>query len=272
MVVAVFALGSAALLALLGSYQAKMIYLPRPYGSGTVGHWDAQPGTTIVEYGSAEGTQRAYLLSRTPQPRRLWFVCGGNGSLALDWADWLRDHAPAEDAYLMFDMPAYGECTGQPDPSAIRKRIRAAVPAAAAVLGWTVEPGDERLRFFGHSLGSAVALIAADEWRMGRGVLLTPFTSTMDMARIVTGLPVGFLVRHRFDNRARLEEIAARGPGLVFVVHGTDDEVIPYAMAQDLARGVPGLVRLETVEKGMHNNLTEVAEEVVMAAMRAAGE
>ncbi|MCX6874349.1 MAG: hypothetical protein NTW21_11170 [Verrucomicrobia bacterium] len=37
---------------------------------------------------------------------------------------------------------------------------------------------------------------------------LALFTGTMDRAREVTGMPLGFLVRHRFDNPARLAALA----------------------------------------------------------------
>ncbi|NJR41407.1 MAG: hypothetical protein HC767_00865 [Akkermansiaceae bacterium] len=56
-------------------------------------------------------------------------------------------------------------------------------------------------------------MIAAREFKIQQGVLLTPFTSTMDMGRHMTGLPIGSLVWHRFDNGARLDELAAHGPG-----------------------------------------------------------
>ncbi len=256
-------------LGFLTACQSKLIYLPRPYGAGHVDRWGTEPGTAVVSYETSSGKQQAYLLSRSSAPERLWIVCGGNGTLALEWSDWLREHAPAEDAYLMIDIPGYGNCTGQPRPATIRRSLEAAVPAAAASLGWTL-PGDrERLRFFGHSLGAAVCLMGAEEFGIRRGVVLTPFTSTMEMTEAVFGVNLGFIVLHRFDNRARLGEIDRAG-GEVFIFHGSDDEVIPVAMSRALAEEYPGTVRYTEITGGRHNTLPEDAAEEIAAAMRAA--
>lgn len=255
------------LLALLSSKQASLIYFPRPYGPDEVAQWDAKSGTTVIPYQTSSGSQQAYLLSTSNQPQHLWFVCGGNGTIALEWSDWIRQNASPDDAYLFFDMPGYGACAGKPSPRSIKDNIKAAVPAAAHALGWTLEPSDPRLRFFGHSLGAAVSLEAAREFDIRRGVILTPFTSTMDMAREMTGLPVGFVVKHRFDNAERLKEMAKRGDAEVFVIHGSNDESIPVEMSRKLAKEVPEVVRYTEIPKGMHNDIQDVAPEVLMKAM-----
>lgn len=257
-------------LGLLASCQSRLIYFPRPYGPDVVAKWAAEPGTTVVDYQTAEGRQQAYLFSPAAQPERLWIVCGGNGTLALDWADWLREHAPAEDAWLMVDMPGYGACSGKPSPATIRRSLKAVVPAAMGSLHWSLPQDQAKLRFFGHSLGSAVCLMAADEYHLQRGVLLAPFTSTMDMTREVIGVPLGFLIWHRFDNRARLKEIAGRGPGEVFILHGSQDEVIPVRMSRELAQTVPSVVRYREIDGGRHNTLQDVAAKEIVEALREA--
>lgn len=258
------------LLALLSSKQAALIYFPRPYGANEVSRWDDQPGTTVIPYRTSSGNQQAYLLSTSPQPQRLWFVCGGNGTIALEWSDWFRKKADPNDAYLFFDMPGYGACAGKPSPGSIKDSIRAVIPAAANALGWTLETSDSRLRFFGHSLGAAVSLEAAREFDIRRGVILTPFTSTMDMAREMTGLSVAFLVKHRFDNAERLKEMAKRGDAEVFVIHGSHDEAIPVEMSRTLAKEVPGVVTYTEIPKGMHNNLHDISPEILIRALREA--
>src|SRR5690606_37042660 len=123
-----------------------------------------------------------------------------------------------------------------------------------------------KLRFFGHSLGSAVALMAAEEYDLRRGVLLTPFTSSMEMTKAMFGVDLGFLVWHRFDNRARLDELEKRGGAEVFVLHGSDDEAIPVAMSRDLAKEFPGTVRYTEIPGGRHNTLQATAGETIRAA------
>ena len=94
----VLVLGIGGFLALLSSKQASLIYFPRPYGPDVVAQWDAKSGTTVIPYQTSSGPQQAYLLSTSNQPQRLWFVCGGNGTIALEWSDWIRQHASPDDA------------------------------------------------------------------------------------------------------------------------------------------------------------------------------
>jgi pimeloyl-ACP methyl ester carboxylesterase len=257
-------------LALLTGCQSKLIYFPRPYGPDHVSQWDAEPGTTVIKYSTTEGKQQAYLLSPAPKPERLWLVVGGNGTLALDWSDWLREHGPKQDAWLLIDIPGYGACEGKPRPATIRRNLKAVMPAAMESLQWSLPADHGKLRFFGHSLGSAVCLMAAEEYDLRRGVLLTPFTSSMEMTKAMFGVDLGFLVWHRFDNRDRLKELAKRGGAEVFIFHGSDDEAIPVTMSRDLAKEFPGIVRYIEIPGGRHNTLQDIAPQAIQSAMKKA--
>ena len=255
-------------LAFLTGCQSKLIYFPRPYGNGDVVNWDAEEGTTVIDYETKEGRQQAYLLSTSPNPERLWLVCGGNGTLALEWSDWLRENAPSQDAWLMVDIPGYGACSGSAHPSTIRQTLKAVVPVGMAQLGWSLPADQRRLRFFGHSLGAAVCLMGADEFDIRRGVILTPFTSSMEMTKAMFGVDLGFIVLHRFDNRARLKEISARGGAAVHVFHGGDDEAIPVEMSRTLAKEFPGVVHYTEIPGGRHNTLQDLAPGRIAKAMQ----
>lgn len=260
----------AGFLALLTGCQSKLIYFPRPYGPNDVAEWEQQPGTTVIKYATTQGKQQAYLLSPTPKPERLWLVVGGNGTLALDWSDWLRQHGPQQDAWLLIDIPGYGACEGKPRPATIRRNLEAVVPAAMESLHWSLPADQPKLRFFGHSLGSAVTLMAAEEYDIRRGVLLTPFTSSMQMTKAMFGVDLGFLVWHRFDNRARLKVLEKRGGAEVFILHGDNDEAIPVTMSRDLAKEFPGVVSYTEIPGGRHNTLQDIAPEAIRAAMEKA--
>jgi pimeloyl-ACP methyl ester carboxylesterase len=263
-------------LILLASCQSKLIYFPRPYKTDEARDWRDLSGGRIVEYETSQGKQRAFLQGELVKPRRLWVVCGGNGTVALDWSHWFRDRASAGDAWLLVDYPGYGDCEGKPSPGHIRENLRTVVPLAAKEVGLPIgadgKPDATRLRFFGHSLGAAASLVAASEFGIQRGVLLTPFTSTMDMSKAMTGLPLGFLVWHRFDNSARLAELAKRGPGRVVILHGTDDEAIPVEMGRTLAKEREDVVKFVEIPGGRHNTLQDTNTREVVEAIREAGE
>ena len=258
-------------LVVLAGCQSKLIYFPRPYEPGTTARWAEQTTGKFIDFKTSQGRQRAFLQGNLTRPRNLWIVCGGNGTVALDWSQWLEEHAPKEDAWLLMDFPGYGDCEGAPSPARIRESLTVGVTLAMQEIGWSAKEDAGRLRFFGHSLGGAACLIAASEFKIQRGVLVAPFTSTMDMSRVLTGLPLGFLVWHRFDNSTRLAELAARGPGEVIVFHGADDEVIPVSMSRTLASRQKKIVRLREIPGGRHNTIQETHAAEIAAALRECG-
>jgi len=265
------ALIAAAPFAFIAGCQSKLLYYPRPYAAGVTDEWRTRTKGMAIDFSTSQGSQRAFLQGNLEQPRNLWIVCGGNATLALDWADWIEEHAPRQDAWLLVDFPGYGDCEGKPNPARIRESMRAAIPLAADAVGMSPSPDPSRLRFFGHSLGAAAVLIGASEFGMQRGVLLSPFTSTMEMSRRLTGVPLDFLVTHRYDNQARLAELAARGPGRVIILHGTRDEVIPFAMSEKLAAERKDSVRLVPLPDGRHNDIPYLHAEPLAAALDESG-
>ena len=264
-------LGLAIALTLLTGCQSHLIYFPRPYPADLVTKWPSVAQGKIIDFTTAQGHQRAFLQGQLDHPRNLWLVCGGNGSLALDWSARLSVHAPREDAWLLVDFPGYGDCHGSPNPAAIRDTFNHLVPLAMQEFGWSPAADSSHLRIFGHSLGAAACLIAAADHHIQRGVLLAPFTSTMDMSREVTGLPLGFLVWHRFDNSARLTDLANHGPAHILILHGTRDEVIPVGMSRLLAQRFPTLVELREIKDAHHNTVQDTHSSDLAHALRDAG-
>ena len=258
-------------LMVLAGCQSKLIYFPRPYAPGTTAEWAQRTAGKRIDFKTSQGNQRAFLQGNLTTPRNLWIVCGGNGTVALDWSEWLAEHAPKEDAWLLVDFPGYGDCEGAPTPGRIRDTLKTCVPLAIQQVGWSGNADPGRLRIFGHSLGGAACLIAASEFKIQRGVLISPFTSTMDMSRAITGLPLGFLVWNRFDNSARLAELSARGPGEVIIFHGTDDEAIPVWMSRTLAAQQKQIVRLREIPGGRHNTIQETHADEIAKALEEIG-
>lgn len=251
--------------------QSKLIYHPRSYAAGTVAQWQRETQGQPINFHTSQGNQRAFLQGNLKSPKNLWILCGGNGTVALDWARWIKDNAPSEDAWLLFDFPGYGDCKGAATSARIHESLKKVVPLVCKKLGWSERSDPQRLRFFGHSLGAAACLIAASEFHIQNGVLIAPFTSTMEMAQHLFGMPVGMLVRDRFDNLARLNELAARGAGSVVIFHGTEDEVIPFSMSQKLKVLQSRVIDLRAIPGGRHNDMQEKHTDEIAAALRQIG-
>lgn len=257
---------------LLVCCQHKLIYFPRPYSPAMPAAFLKQGGIKI-EARTGQGRQVAWLAKPVggKPAAHLWIVCGGNGTLALELEDVMRDLPAMGDAVLYFDYPGYGECEGASTPGRLRDSLKALVPLAADACGIKREELATRGIVFGHSLGASVALIAAGEFGMKRAVLLSAFTSSMDMASRVIGLPLGFLVTHRFDNVKAMQGMIARD-GKIWLLHGADDEIIPIAMGRKLSVVAPQSTTYTELPGVGHNDIFDVAPHAVSAAIFAARE
>jgi pimeloyl-ACP methyl ester carboxylesterase len=247
--------------------QNRLIYFPQPYEHDEPAGFLKRGGSRI-DFTTGEGHQSAWLIP----PRdgaameRLWIVCNGNASTALGMESWSRSLPFRKDAFLLFDYPGYGACEGSPHPSRIRESLHTVIPLAAKQLQMTDADLHERTCVFGHSLGCAAALIAVEEFHFRQAVLVSPFTSTMEMARVRLKLPLGFLVWHRFDNRTGLACLKECG-GHAWVFHGTADRIIPVEMSRTLAAEFPDVVSLQEFQGADHNGLLQSGSKKIIAAM-----
>ena len=271
MAVVIVVLGVAALFLL----QDRLIWHPRPYARGEVKNFPL-PLEALV-FHTAQGSQTVFYApprDRPGLPAALWVLFAGNGSLALDWGDIIRGDTSPGYAFLFIDYPGYGRCEGQPSPASIRENTAGAMDALArrlgqpdgAALARALVTSGGQMGVMGHSIGTGTALeFAARRPEVTRVVLVSPFTGLRAMARTVVGWPLGWLLRGNFDNRARLDELAARPvPPRVFIFHGDADTLVPQAMGRALAAAHPSCTRFESVAGGDHGDTAYLARASIL--------
>lgn len=263
--------GGLAVVVLIFAYQDKMIYHPRRYPE-TQKAEAAEGSRPIVplDYATSAGAQRSYYVPprvspASGVPATLWVFFNGNGSLALEWMHLVSAYPSADDAFLLIEYPGYGRCEGHPTSWNIQEAANAALRTLAARLGVPEKTLEPRLKAFGHSLGAANALAFASLHPVSSVVLIAPFSSLQDMARITVGTPLCYLLLDNFDNRARLREIAAR-PAVppVEIFSGTRDGVIPFTQGRELA-GIAPCVRFHEVPGAGHNDILGLTDRIFAA-------
>ncbi|MEO8385956.1 MAG: alpha/beta fold hydrolase [Betaproteobacteria bacterium] len=107
---------------------------------------------------------------------------------------------------------------------------------------------------FGHSLGASMATHLALKEMNASGVILEgAFTSVPDMIKETKWgfLPVGFLVTQRFDTIGRIGGVKIP----ILFVHGSADNIVPFAMGEQLYAAAKAPKRLFRAEGGSHHNL-----------------
>jgi len=239
--------------------QREMIYFPRRYDVPDVSQ--ALPARWEALGFECGGTRQFVYWGPGPAASAtdpVYFVFSGNATLALDWLDIVRtiqERHPAL-SFVLVDYPGYGHNGGYATRAGIVATSLAARAAVRDKLGQSDAALDARTHVVGHSLGAASGLEFAIRVRPRSVLLLAPFTSLVDMARGVVGWPLCQLVRDRFDNRARLRELAALPdrPSLR-IHHGDQDRVISVEMGRALAREFDGWIEYHERRGFGHNDL-----------------
>lgn len=153
-------------------------------------------------------------------------------------------------AVALAEYRGYAGNPGRPSERGLYLDGEAALRAVAA-------RGDvdaARVVFWGRSIGAAVAGRLAAAGRGAGLILESPFTSVPDLLRddgAWVFYALSFLGSYRFDLASVLPEV--RMP--VLLIHGTRDEVAPFAHSgrlHDVARGPRSILALEG---GGHNDL-----------------
>ena len=158
---------------------------------------------------------------------------------------------------LMLDYRGYGQSQGQ------IKTGDDIVRDGRAAWDWLVKEKKKdpaRIVVYGESLGTHPALYLGAENAPAAVILEAPFTSFVELGKLHYALMPGveFLLRDfQFDNRRLIGRL--RRP--LLILHGTRDEICPYAMAEELFRLAPGPKELLSVPNGSHNDLPMSAGE-----------
>lgn len=237
-----------------------LIYAPARYEPSTWEH--LPPSLELLRYHVDQKTQISFYSRPASggEPLRIWLMFNGQGDVALQWPD-LLSHAKDKDAgFLLLDYPGFGFCEGSSTPGRILAASEGAAEALRQMLGYSKETFAERLCVFGHSLGTATALQYAAKHQVRRIILAAPFTTLADMGNLMYFWPCGQLIRDRFDNIARLSEIACQAHRpQVMIMHGGNDDTIPVEMSARLAAPYPNWVERTVVPGADHDTVVEAA-------------
>ena len=230
------------------------------------------PDVMKVEYQTSQGRQVAFYrppaggVGQVPSP--LWVCFHGNGSAALHWLDFLHRYPDENAGFLLLDYPGYVLSEGKPSPRAMGESARKSLGALAKALGMEEAALKGDMATLGFSMGGGAALDFAAKHPVRIIVVSSTYTSLLDMAKRTAPWPFYHLLLHRYDNRARLAEIAAQpNPPRIVLFHGSNDEVIPVGHGRELARLHPDLIVYHEVVGGDHNSVLFSAQARVWKAM-----
>ncbi|OQX11638.1 MAG: hypothetical protein BWK80_44555 [Desulfobacteraceae bacterium IS3] len=167
----------------------------------------------------------------------------GNAELIDFWEDEFRLLARLGIGVLLVEYPGYGRSEGKPSQAVVTEIFTMAYDLLASRKD--VDPS--RIILIGRSIGGGVICQLAAKRPSAALILMSTFTSLKSFVRKYF-LPA-FLLRDTFDS-----ETAVRAyPGPILVIHGTDDETVPYEHGLKL-RDAGKHVKMITYNGAGHNN------------------
>jgi hypothetical protein len=176
----------------------------------------------------------------------------GNGEQLAD-SGWLAQRfQEAGLGFYAVEYPGYGLAKGK---GPTEEGLYAAAEVALKHLHEGLRVPREQVVLQGQSLGSGVAVEMARRGYGARLILISPYTSMMDMGAVLfPWLPVRLLARDRFDSMSKAPQVGLP----VLIIHGSRDELIPAAMGQRLGIVFPQASVL-LVEGAGHNDVVDRA-------------
>ena len=148
----------------------------------------------------------------------------------------------------------YGRSSGKPSEKGIYIDGRTVLNYAVNTLNYK----PEKIYTYGRSLGTTVAVEISQNIALGGVILITPFTSSDDFAKDKFNTLFACFGKGYFLSINKINNL--KSP--LLVIHGTKDEVVPYALGVKLYEAYSGLKEFISITNGGHNNLEYVAPDI----------
>ena len=184
-----------------------------------------------------------------------WLLFHGNGgNIGHRIGELALAHHRTGANIFIFDYRGYGESEGSPSEKGTYLDSRAVIEYLAS----RPDVDRDRIVYLGHSLGAAVAVELALTQPPMALVLVSPFASVRDMARLTLPFPpVGWLVRNHYDTISRIRRLNVP----LLVMHGDQDDTVPNSQGRKLYEAANQPKRFQVLEGANHNDTYEAAAE-----------
>lgn len=164
--------------------------------------------------------------SQRKEPAPAVIFAHGNAELIDFWPAELKKFTSLGIGVMLVEYPGYGRSEGTPS----QKNIAEAFTAAYDVLVTRPDVDPARIVLFGRSIGGGAVCDLATKRPSAALILMSTFISTRSFA--IKYLVPSFLILDAFDNQA----VVAAYPGPVLIIHGRQDDIIPYPHGVALKR------------------------------------
>jgi fermentation-respiration switch protein FrsA (DUF1100 family) len=240
------------LLALLWQSQERILFQPPRFHENPV-------ETGRASYRASDGQFLTSFIVGDPQSAFGVLLCfHGNADLAMWQLEWAHSvEARSGYAVMLAEYRGYMSLGGKPTYSTTKLDALAAYDYLQSAFGID----GTRMAYFGHSLGSAIAVELAEVHRPRALLLQAPFSSARAMARLIVTPPVALVWRAISRIHFDTTRVVSRLDVPVSVSHGKRDRIVPFRMGLEVYDAAKKKGQLLVVEKAGHSDVAEVAGE-----------
>lgn len=237
-------------------FQEKFLFHPEPL-SASADVTLTPPAEEI--WVDVDGTKIHSAYFAMPKSKTLILYFHGNaGNIPEGWGQVASELRQALRANVwIMDYPGFGKSEGHLRSEAqlieVGENFANQISARGEI---------DQVYLFGRSIGTGIAATLAASWMESgprpplAGVILeTPYLSMKDLVHDYAAWFPGFLLKYKFP----IVDLLPKYRGPVLILHGTDDEIIPYHHGERLANALSGRgsVTMIEVPGGHHNDLSD---------------
>lgn len=194
-----------------------------------------------------EGATINALLFKAPASRGVVLYLHGTGGSIREAAGVRTDFLSKGLDFLILDYRTFGKSSGKMSEEGLYRDAMAAYELLEEMY-----PA-RRIVIYGRSLGSGIAADLAQKVNAAALILETPYYSMeRSAANHYPWVPTGWLLKYRMNTASHLPKI----PYPTLILHGKEDETIPFADVQQLVNENPQVL-FEVFETGTHNTLNQ---------------
>jgi len=218
------------------------------------------PNTTLVSIETPDHEKLSCYFLSAPSTKLLIYYHGNAQNIDMRLPE-LAKYRDLGINVLGVGYRGYGRSTGNPSEAGVYCDGEAALQYATDSLGVPMEA----IILCGRSIGTTVAVNTAQKKNIGGLILITPLSNGREFAR---SHHIGFLswfLGNPFDNQTKCKNINAP----ILIIHGIEDEIIPYELGLKLYEAFQGKKKLVTIPGGKHNNLERVDPKAYWGAIEA---
>ena len=209
------------------------------------------PTIQEIFFDTSDGIRlQAFYVPRPDTDRVLLYLHGNAGNASMRLGDAVQ-LANLGTNVLLLSYRGYGKSAGSPSEAGVYLDGKAALNYLHSHFGFSLK----RTMILGRSIGSAVAIELAQGSSVAGLILITPFSSGRDLAKVLGLSWLAWITGQPFNSIDKIQQVTAP----ILFIHGTNDHIVPQALGRKLFDRCRSPKVWRSVQGADHNDLVPIA-------------